>query len=101
MLANMAMFAGMFGGHDNRNNPLGMVGVLLVAILAPLGAMLVQMAISRTREYSADRGGAEISGHPLWLAYALEKLERSAQPIDNPPAARNPSPEERRVGKES
>lgn len=91
MLANMAMFAGMFGGHDNRNNPLGMVGVLLVAILAPLGAMLVQMAISRTREYSADRGGAEISGHPLWLASALEKLERSAQAIDNPAAERNPA----------
>ena len=92
MLANFAMFAGMFGGgNDNRNNPLGIVGVLLVAILAPLAAMLVQMAISRTREYAADRAGAEISGRPLWLASALEKLEHGAQVIDNPAAAHNPA----------
>jgi heat shock protein HtpX len=92
MLANFAMFAGMFGGNnDNRNNPLGGIGVLLVAILAPLAAMLVQMAISRTREYAADRAGAEISGRPLWLASALEKLEHGAQVIDNPAAAHNPA----------
>ena len=72
MLANFALF---FGGGDNRNNPLGFVGVLLVMILAPLAAMLVQMAISRSREYEADRMGAEISGQPLWLASALEKLD--------------------------
>ncbi len=91
MLANFAMFAGMFGGNNNRNNPFGFVGVLLVAILAPLAAMLVQMAISRTREYAADRMGAEISGRPLWLASALEKLERGAQAIDNEAAERNPA----------
>lgn len=92
MLANFAMFAGMFGGgNDNRNNPLGIVGVLLVAILAPLAAMMVQMAISRTREYAADRMGAEISGRPLWLASALEKLEHGAQVIDNPAAEHNPA----------
>lgn len=92
MLANFAMFAGMFGGgNDNRNNPLGIVGVLLVAILAPLAAMMVQMAISRTREYAADRMGAEISGRPLWLASALEKLEHGAQAIDNPAAEHNPA----------
>jgi len=92
MLANFAMFAGMFGGNnDNRNNPLGIVGVLLVAILAPLAAMLVQMAISRTREYAADRLGSEISGRPLWLASALEKLEHGAQAIDNEAAERNPA----------
>jgi heat shock protein HtpX len=90
MLANFAMFAGFFGG-SNRNNPLGIVGVLLVAILAPLAAMLVQMAISRTREYAADRMGAEISGRPLWLASALEKLERGAHGIDNEAAERNPA----------
>ncbi|MGD8808173.1 MAG: zinc metalloprotease HtpX [Gammaproteobacteria bacterium] len=90
MLANFAMFAGFFGG-GNRNNPLGIVGVLLVAILAPLAAMLVQMAISRTREYAADRMGAEISGRPLWLASALEKLERGAHGIDNEAAERNPA----------
>jgi len=92
MLANFAMFAGMFGGgNDNRNNPLGIVGVLLVAILAPLAAMLVQMAISRTREYAADRMGAEISGRPLWLASALEKLEHGSRAIDNEAAERNPA----------
>jgi heat shock protein HtpX len=91
MLANLAMFAGMFGGNDNRNNPLGFVGVLLVAILAPLAAMLVQMAISRTREYAADRMGAEISGRPLWLASALEKLEHGSKAIDNPAAEQNPA----------
>jgi len=91
MLANFAMFAGMFGGNNNRNNPFGFVGVLLVAILAPLAAMLVQMAISRTREYAADRMGAEISGRPLWLASALEKLERGAQVVDNDTAERNPA----------
>ena len=91
MLANFAMFAGLFGGNNNRNNPLGGIGVLLVAILAPIAAMLVQMAISRTREYAADRAGAEISGRPLWLASALEKLERGAQAIDNPEAEHNPA----------
>ena len=73
MLANFAFF---FGG--NRNNPLGIVGVLLAAITAPLAAMLIQMAISRTREYSADRDGAAIAGNPLWLASALGKIARAA-----------------------
>jgi len=91
MLANFAMFAGMFGGNDNRNNPLGIIGVLLVALLAPLAAMMVQMAISRTREYAADRAGAEISGHPMWLASALQKLEQGAQQIDNAEAEHNPA----------
>jgi heat shock protein HtpX len=94
MLANFAFFfGGMFGGagNDNRNNPLGIVGTLLVAILAPIAAMLVQMAISRTREYAADRGGAEICGHPLWLASALEKLDNAAHAIPNPAADANPA----------
>ena len=86
MLANFALF---FGG--NRNNPLGFVGVLLIMILAPLAAGLVQMAISRTREYAADAGGAAISGHPLWLASALEKLEQGAAAIENRPAEANPA----------
>jgi heat shock protein HtpX len=90
MLANFGLFFGIFGG-DNRNNPLGIVGVLLVALLAPFAAMLVQMAISRTREYSADRLGAEISGEPLWLASALEKIEGFAQRIDNREAEGNPA----------
>ena len=86
MLANFAFF---FGG--NRNNPLGIFGVILVAILAPLGAMMVQMAISRTREYEADRMGAAISGNPLWLASALERLESAARGIPNAAAERNPA----------
>ena len=60
------------------------IGVLLVMLFAPLAATLVQLAISRTREYEADRKGAEISGHPLWLASALGKLEQGARAIDNP-----------------
>jgi heat shock protein HtpX len=90
MLANFGLFFGMFGG-GNRNNPLGIVGVLLVAILAPFAAVLVQMAISRTREYSADRLGAEICGQPLWLASALQKIEGFAARIDNREAESNPA----------
>ncbi len=86
MLANFALF---FGG--SRNNPLGLVGTILIMILAPLAAMLVQSAISRTREYAADRRGAMICGNPLWLAGALEKLQRSAEQIDNPEAENNPA----------
>ncbi|MGE0254594.1 MAG: zinc metalloprotease HtpX [Alphaproteobacteria bacterium] len=89
MLANFAMFFG--GGSDRRDNPLGIVGVLAVMILSPLAAMLVQMAISRGREYEADRGGAEICGHPLWLASALGKLHRATQRIDNIAAENNPA----------
>ncbi len=86
MLANFALF---FGG--NRNNPLGFVGVLLAAITAPLAAMLIQMAISRTREYSADRGGAEICGNPLWLASALAKIEGAAKRAPMMTAEQNPA----------
>lgn len=86
MLANFALF---FGG--NRNNPLGIVGALLLMILAPMAAMLVQMAISRTREYAADRTGAEICGRPLWLADALGKLDSAAKRIDNQVAENNPA----------
>jgi heat shock protein HtpX len=90
MIANFAFF---FGGmsSDNRNNPLGIVGVLLTAILAPLAAMMVQMAISRSREYEADRVGAEICGHPLWLASALQRIEAFARGIVNPAAERSPA----------
>jgi heat shock protein HtpX len=88
MLANLAF---LFGGGDNRNNPLGALGVLLLMIVAPLAAMLVQFAISRTREYEADRVGAGIVGRPLWLASALEKLAAASRRIDNPTAERNPA----------
>jgi len=86
MLANFAFF---FGG--DRRNPLGLVGVLLVSVLAPFAAILVQMTISRTREFAADRTGAEISGRPLWLASALARIDRIAQTTDNPEADANPA----------
>jgi len=86
MLANFALF---FGG--NRNNPLGIVGALLVMFLAPMAAGLVQMAISRSREYEADRIGAEICGNPLSLASALEKLEQGSKRVMNQAAEDNPA----------
>ncbi|MEK9680090.1 MAG: zinc metalloprotease HtpX [Rhodospirillaceae bacterium] len=89
-LSMLATFA-MFFGRGGRNSPLGGLGAILVMILAPLAAMLVQMAISRTREYQADQMGAEICGHPLWLASALEKLESLSKRIDNMKAEDNPA----------
>lgn len=88
MLANFALF---FRGGDNRNNPLGMVGGILVMILAPMAAALVQFAISRTREYGADQAGAAISGDPLALASALAKLEQGARHVPNEAAEANPA----------
>ena len=85
MLANFAMF---FGGSRER---MGLAGTLAMMILAPLAASLVQMAISRTREYAADRAGAEICGHPLWLASALERIQEGAARIDNNAAERHPA----------
>ena len=87
MLGNFAMF---FGGRS-RNNPLGAVGSIAMIILAPLAAMLVQMAISRTREYAADRGGAEISGQPMSLASALAKISNAAHHIPNEAAEASPA----------
>ncbi|TJW85982.1 MAG: zinc metalloprotease HtpX, partial [Mesorhizobium sp.] len=88
MLGNFAFF---FGGNRDNNNSLGIIGVLVAMIVAPFAAMIVQMAISRTREYEADRRGAEICGQPLWLASALDKIARGAERIRNPDAERNPA----------
>ncbi|ODR90992.1 zinc metalloprotease HtpX [Sinorhizobium alkalisoli] len=88
MLGNFAFF---FGGNRDNNNPLGFIGVLIAMIVAPLAAALVQMAISRTREYSADRRGAEICGNPLWLSSALGKIARAAHVVHNDDAERNPA----------
>jgi len=78
MLANFAMF---FGGRDENGRPMNPLAGILVALLAPLAASLIQMAISRAREFEADRGGAEISGDPAALASALQKIHRLAQGI--------------------
>ncbi|MCO6502685.1 MAG: zinc metalloprotease HtpX [Acidimicrobiales bacterium] len=67
-------FAFWFGRGDDRNNPLGAIGLLISLIVAPLAAMLIRFAISRTREFQADHTGAEITGRPLKLASALEKI---------------------------
>jgi heat shock protein HtpX len=80
----------MFFGRG-RENGMGLLGTLALMILAPLAAALVQMAISRSREYEADRVGAEICGNPLWLASALQKISGLAARIDNPAAERNPA----------
>jgi len=88
MLANMAFFM----GGDRRNQPGGMAIMLVATLLAPVAAMLVQAAISRSREYEADRMGAEISGRPQWLASALGRMERSVRAgVPNPEADANPA----------
>ncbi len=89
MLGNMMMFSSMMGGRDDNRG--GGLGALVAMIFAPLAAGLVQMAISRTREYEADRTGAEISGQPLALASALARIAQTSQRIVNEPAERNPA----------
>jgi heat shock protein HtpX len=88
MLAQFGMF---FGGHRDNNSGPGIIGSIAMMILAPLGAMLVQMAISRTREYAADDLGARIAGRPMWLASALVKIENAAHQVPNWEAERNPA----------
>ncbi|MBX3470883.1 MAG: zinc metalloprotease HtpX [Planctomycetes bacterium] len=85
LLARMAFFM----GHGRDRGPLGAVGALLLVVLAPLAAMLIQLAVTRTGEFRADRAGAELTGQPEDLARALRKLERGAEelPMDVSPAA--------------
>ncbi|MFZ5658311.1 MAG: zinc metalloprotease HtpX [Pseudomonadota bacterium] len=81
-LAQFGQLSMLFGGQQRENNGvLGVFSAMLVIILAPVAAMLIQMAVSRTREFGADRGGAEISGDPLALAAALEKIEQAAHQV--------------------
>jgi heat shock protein HtpX len=87
MIANFAFFM----GGDRRNNPLGIVGIIVVSMLAPIAAVLVQAAISRSREFEADRFGAEVTGRPLWLASALSHIDSAAKGIENPAADANPA----------
>lgn len=87
MLANFAM---LFGGRDSEGRPANPIASIAVMILAPLAASLIQMAISRAREFEADRGGAEISGDPLALASALNKIAGRAEQIPLEAAERHP-----------
>ncbi len=87
-LANFAMF---FGGRDSEGRPSNPVATILVALLAPLAASLIQMAISRSREFEADRGGAEISGDANALADALTKIDRYARGIPMHVAEEHPA----------
>ncbi|GBD49921.1 zinc metalloprotease HtpX [Methylopila sp. Yamaguchi] len=89
MLAN---FGFLFSGNrENNGSPFGVIGSIAMMILAPIAAMIVQMAISRTREYQADKLGAEICGRPDWLASALGKIAGAAAHIENDTAERNPA----------
>ena len=87
-LANFAMF---FGGRDSEGRPSNPIASIAVAILAPLAASLIQMAISRAREFEADRGGAEISGDPAALAAALQKIEAYARGVPFQAAEAHPA----------
>lgn len=78
MIASMARWGLIFGGgrsSDNRNNPVGLVFMIVMLVLLPIAAMLIQLAISRTREYGADESGAHLTGNPVGLANALKKLQ--------------------------
>lgn len=90
-ISALANFAMIFGGRDADGRPANPIGGLVVALLAPLAATLIQMAISRAREFEADRGGAEISGDPAALAEALLKIEAYARGIPMPTAEANPA----------
>ncbi len=94
MIANMAQWAMLFGGFrgsDDEEGAGGIIGGLAMMILAPLAASLIQLAVSRSREYGADRGGAELTGNPLWLASALRKLESANRMEPMQSAVNNPS----------
>jgi heat shock protein HtpX len=90
-ISMLAQFGLFFGGGNNRDNPLGPFGALLAVLVAPIAAMLVQMAVSRTREYEADKDGAHIMGDPLALASALSKISQLSQRTINIAAERNPA----------
>jgi heat shock protein HtpX len=89
-LAHIAMFASMFGGRRDEGDRGGMMGTVLLAVLAPMAAGLVQLGVSRSREYEADRVGAEISGDPQALASALTRIEAYARGIPNYGAQAHP-----------
>jgi heat shock protein HtpX len=90
-ISMLAQFGMVFGGHRDSNSGPGIIGSIAMMILAPFVAMLVQMAISRAREYAADNLGAHIVGEPMWLASALVKIADAAHEIPNMEAERNPA----------
>jgi heat shock protein HtpX len=90
-ISSLAQFGMLFGGRDEEGRPANPVVSIAVMILAPLAAMLIQFAISRAREFEADRGGAELGGDPLALASALDKIHRHAQGIPLPAAEAHPA----------
>jgi len=90
-ISALANFAMIFGGRDENGRPANPVASIAVALLAPIAGALIQMAISRAREFEADRGGAEISGDPQALASALDKIHRYAQGIPFPAAEEHPA----------
>jgi len=91
MIANVAQWGLLFGGYGGRDDRQqgagGAIAALLTIILAPIAALLIQLAVSRSREYEADRTGAEVSGDPLALASALRKLERATQIVPSQTAS--------------
>ncbi len=91
MLAQYLQFGLLFGGGRDDRGGVGWIGALLAMLVAPFAAMLVQMAISRSREYGADRMGAAICGNPLWLASALAKIQNAARRIPNEAAEQVPA----------
>ncbi|MEE8310234.1 MAG: M48 family metalloprotease, partial [Hyphomicrobium sp.] len=91
MLAQYMRFGMLFGGRRDDRGGFGFLGTIVAIIVAPLAAMLVQMAISRSREYSADRFGAKICGQPLWLASGLAKIQNFARRIPNETAEKVPA----------
>lgn len=92
MLGNFALFFGRSNRDSNgSSNPFGVFGVVIAMVVAPFAAMLVQMAISRTREYAADKRGGQICGNPLWLASALNKIARGVHSVSNDEAEHNPA----------
>jgi heat shock protein HtpX len=90
-ISMLAQFGFLFGGNRDSNHGMGLIGTLVMVILAPIAAMIVQMAISRTREYAADELGARISGRPDALASALIKISGATSQIENPTAERTPA----------
>jgi heat shock protein HtpX len=90
-ISMLAQFGLFFGGNRDNNNGFGIIGTLAMVILAPIAAMIVQMAISRSREYAADELGGRIVGNPMWLASALARIDNAAHAVPNAAAEHNPA----------